>query len=46
MLAGGGISEGVAFTSAADAIPEVGGTEANDAHVDIDISLKGLADRR
>ena len=44
VLPGGGISDGVVFTSVADAIPETGGTADNGAHADIDIPLEGLAD--
>lgn len=44
VLANGGISDGAVFTSAANAISEVSGANANDAHDDIDIDLTGLAD--
>lgn len=45
VLAGGGISSGVIYTSADDEIPHVGGAWDNGAHADIDHSLANLGDR-
>ncbi|MDF7823488.1 BNR repeat-containing protein [Pontiellaceae bacterium B12227] len=44
VLAGSGITTGIVFTSAADAITSVNGAWDNGAHDDIDIDLAGLTD--
>lgn len=44
VLAGGGITDGIVYTSTDDEITHVGGANANDAHDQIDHSLTGLAD--
>lgn len=44
VLSGGALSDGVVFTSAAQAITSVGGANSNSAHDDIDLSLAALAD--
>ena len=44
VLAGSGISDGVVYTSAADAIPDVGGAADNGAPADIALSVEGLTD--
>jgi hypothetical protein len=44
VLAGGGITDGVIYTSGDLEIPHVGGAFDNLAHADIDHSLTGLAD--